>query len=103
MKVFNRLAELAGDIFEITDEKHADLVEEGFTDAEETPDYNIGKRENPPLFTEFIDNTANAELEYCLNRDNIWATAVGKEQEIEKYLIGLWTDLLKKKMLGNVF
>ena len=48
MKVFNHLVDLAGDIFEITDEKHDDLVEEGFTDAEEIPEYNIGKRANPP-------------------------------------------------------
>ena len=43
-------------------EKQDDHIEDDFEDADEIPDYNIGKRANPPLLTEFIDNTANDEL-----------------------------------------
>ena len=89
MKVFNHLAGPAGDIVEITDKKHDDPVENDFEDAE---DYNISKRGNLPLFTEFIDNTANDELDYCLKRDIIWAIAVGTEEENEEHLIGSGTD-----------
>ena len=71
LKVFNHLVGLEGDIVGITDEKHDDHVEDDSEDAEEIPNYNIGKRANPPLFAEFIDNTRNDELEYCLKRDNI--------------------------------
>ena len=92
MKVFNHLVGLEGDIVEITDEKHYDHVEDDSEDAEEIPNYNIGKRANPPLFAEFIDNTRNDELEYCLKRDNIWAIAVGIEEKNEEHLIGSWTD-----------
>ena len=43
-------------------EKQDDHIEDDFEDAEEIPDYNIGKKVNPPLLAEFIDNTANDEL-----------------------------------------
>ena len=62
LKVFNQLAGLIDDILEITDEKHDDPAEDNLEDAEEILDYNIGKSENPPLFAEFIDDTANDEL-----------------------------------------
>ena len=62
LKVFNQLAGLVGDILEINDEKHDDPAEDNLEDAEEVQDYNIGKSQNPPLFAEFIDNTANDEL-----------------------------------------
>ena len=58
LKIFNHLAGIADDIVEITDEKHDDHVEDHFEYAEEIPDYNIGKRANPPLFAEFTDNAA---------------------------------------------
>ena len=83
LKVFNHLVGLVGDIVEITDEKHDDPVEDNVEDAEEIPDYNVGERANPPFFAEFIDNTANDELEYCLKVDIIWAIAVGIEEENE--------------------
>ena len=92
LKVFNHLAGLVVDTVEITDEKHDDPVEDNSEDVEETPEYNIGRKVNSPLFAEFIDNTANDELEYCLKRDIIWAIAVGIEKENEEHLIGSWTD-----------
>ena len=92
MKVFNHLIGLAGDIVDITDEKHDDHVEDEFEDAEETQDYNIGKRANLPLFAEFIDNITNDELEYWLKRDIIWARAVSIEEKNEENLIGSWKD-----------
>ena len=91
MQVFNYLAGFVGDIVEITDEKHGDPTEGDFENAEETQDYNIEKRANPPLFAEFIDNTVSDELEYCLKRDTIWTIAVGIEQQNEEDLIGSWT------------
>ena len=48
LKIFNHLAGIAGDIVEITDEKHDDHVEDHFEYAVEIPDYNIGKRANHP-------------------------------------------------------
>ena len=60
------------------------------------PDYNTGKRANPPFFAEFIDNTANDEFEYCLKVDIIWAIAVGIEEENEEHLIESWTDFKRQ-------
>ena len=91
MKVFNHFVGLAGDIVEMNDKKHDDNIEDNFEDAEEIPDYNIRKSANPTLFVEFIGNTVNDELEYCLKRDIIWALAVGIEEENEEHLFGPWT------------
>ena len=96
MKVFNHLVDLVGDIAEITNEKHDDPVEDDFEDAEVIPDYNLGKRANPPLFAKFIDNTANDELRYCLERDIIWAIAVGIEEHNGEHLIESWTDFTRQ-------
>ena len=92
LKVFNHLAGLVGDIVEITDEKHDGPVEEDPEDPEEISDYNIDKMSNPPLIAEFIDNTVNDELEYCLKRGIIWAIAVGIGEENEEHLIGSLTN-----------
>ena len=76
----------------MNDKKHDDNIEDNFEDAEEIPDYNIRKSANPTLFVEFIGNTVNDELEYCLKRDVICTIAVVIEQDNEKRLIGLWAD-----------
>ena len=84
LKVFNHLGGLVRDIVGITDEKHEGLVKDNLRDSQEIPNHNIDKRANSLLFAEFIKNTVNNELEYCLKRDIFGAIAVGIEGEDEE-------------------
>ena len=48
------------------------------------------------MLAEFIDDTLNVEFEYCLERDIIWAIAVGIEEENKEHLIGSWADFNRR-------
>ena len=87
MKLFDHFASLAGDIIEITNEKHDYLFEEYLKGTEEISVYNIIKSVNPALFVKLIHNTVNDELRNWLNRDIIGAIALGIEEENKEHLI----------------
>ena len=91
MKLFDHFASLAGDIIEITYEKHDCLFdclfEENLDDTEEISVYNIIKSVNPASFVKLIHNTVNDELRNWLNRDIIGVIALGIEEENKEHLI----------------